>query len=171
MLSHFDQSPGAGTTRLVIGISASRRFRGLQQRWLASRTREACRVLGVGSGEISIRLADDGEMSRLHLQHKGVAGPTDVLTFDFEAPADSDRVHVEVEIIVGAEVALREAVKRDHPPAVEALLYITHGLLHCLGHDDHDPKRAAAMHRREDQVLNSLGVGPAYHTGNQRRSR
>lgn len=155
----------------MIGLSASRRFRGLQQRWLASITRRACVTLGVRSGDLSIRLADDHEMSRLHKQHKGTSGPTDVLTFDFTDPGDSQRGHLEVEIIIGAEVAQREAVKRGHAPRNEALLYIIHGLLHCLGHDDHDPSQAAAMHRREDQVLKAVGVGAAYRTGGQRRSR
>ncbi len=161
------------TARLTIEVSATRRFIGLNRRWLAGQTRAACAVLGLRSGEISIRLADDAEMGRLHSQHKGIAGPTDVLTFDFDPPhAGNDqkrtRCHLDVEIVVGGQVAQREGRRRDHEPRMEATLYIVHGLLHCLGHDDHNPAQAAAMHRREDVVLKELGVGPVHRPVSRR---
>lgn len=161
------------TTRLAIDVSAARRFAGLNKRLLALQTRAACGALGVRTGEISIRLADDVEMGRLHKQHKGIGGPTDVLTFDFDPHAglpakEGPRRHVEVEIVIGAQVAQRESRRREHGAGVEALLYIVHGLLHCLGHDDHDPPQAAAMHRREDAVLRRVGVGPAYRADRRR---
>jgi len=161
---------GPRTAQITIEVSATRRFVGLNRRWLAGRTRAACAVLGVLGGEISVRMADDAEMGRLHEQHKGIAGPTDVLTFDFGPPgAGNDPAgrsrRVEVEIVIGGQVAQREALRRNHEPGAEAMLYIIHGLLHCLGHDDHDPARAAVMHRREDVVLNAIGVGAAYRPG------
>ena len=156
--------------RLVVEVSAARRFVGLNRRWLAARTRAACRVLGVQSGEISIRLADDAEMSHLHEQHKGIAGPTDVLTFDFQRPhaGKEGRCHLEAEIVIDGQVAQRQARSRHHEPGAEAMLYIVHGLLHCLGHDDHEPTQAAAMHRREDATLRRIGVGPAYRARGDR---
>jgi ssRNA-specific RNase YbeY (16S rRNA maturation enzyme) len=42
------------------------------------------------------------------------------------------------------------------------LLYVVHALLHCLGHDDHEEQAAEAMHRMEDAVLESIGVGPVF---------
>lgn len=165
---------GPHAAQITIDVSATRRFVGLNRRWLISRTRAACGVLGVRSGEISIRLADDAEMGRLHDRHRGIPGPTDVLTFDFRPAGQGDdrpgsRCRVEVEIVIGGQVAQREARRRDHSPGVEAILYIVHGLLHCLGHDDHDPAEAAAMHRREDVVLKAIGVGPAYRAAASRR--
>jgi len=49
----------------------------------------------------------------------------------------------------------------------ELLLYVVHGVLHCLGMDDHDEAAAAAMHRVEDAVLTAIGVGPVYSAGRQ----
>ena len=43
----------------------------------------------------------------------------------------------------------------------ELLLYCVHGLLHCLGHDDHDEAGWRAMHAREDEIERTLDVLPA----------
>ena len=39
-----------------------------------------------------------------------------------------------------------------------------HGVLHCLGMDDHEEASFEAMHRMEDAVLSHIGVGPVFHT-------
>lgn len=148
--------------KLTIEVSASRPFRGIDRRRLAAQTRQIAGLLGLRSGEVSIHLADDGEMGRLHEQHKGLAGPTDVLTFHF-SEATGERGQLEVEIVVGAEVAQREAGRRGREAGVEALLYIVHGLLHCLGYDDHDPAQARKMHLREDELLTAIGLGAVFH--------
>jgi len=42
------------------------------------------------------------------------------------------------------------------------LLYVVHGVLHCLGHDDHDEAGYASMHALEDRVLYAIGVGATF---------
>ncbi len=42
------------------------------------------------------------------------------------------------------------------------LLYITHGLLHVLGYDDSSPAKFRRMHKREDELLEALGIGKVY---------
>jgi len=37
-----------------------------------------------------------------------------------------------------------------------------HGLLHLLGHDDHNVRSAGRMHRRENQLLTELGFGKVF---------
>jgi len=116
---------------------------------------------------VSIYLADNEEMGRLHEQFKGRSGPTDVLTFQLQptrrAPAGKARAaRVDAEIVVGAEVAQREARDRGLAVEAEALLYVVHGLLHCLGEDDHNSASAKRMHAREDRVLRAVGVGTVF---------
>ncbi len=149
-------------SRLTIEVSASGLFRGINRRRLAAQTRQITRLLGLRSGDLSIHLADDAEMGGLHEQHKGLAGSTDVLTFHFSQTA-TDPKHLEAEIIIGAEVAQREARRRGRQAGVEALLYVVHGLLHCLGYDDHEPAQARRMHRREDELLSAIGLGSVFH--------
>jgi hypothetical protein len=36
-----------------------------------------------------------------------------------------------------------------------------------MGHDDHEEEASAAMHRMEDAVLDSIGVGPVFRVQEQ----
>ena len=110
-------------------------------------------------GEVRIRVVNDAAMSMLHERHSGIGGTTDVLTFDLRpmglGPLDTD-------IVVCLDEAVRQAGSRGHPPTRELLLYALHGVLHCLGHDDHDEGSYARMHAAEDAVLAAIGVGPIF---------
>src|SRR5690606_17671934 len=132
-------------------------------RWLAETSRSAAAALGA-TGEVRVRIVDDAEMDRAHRQYKGIAGTTDVLTFDLSdhQPGDAGTPVRVAHIRVCADEAARQAAKRAVDLRTELLLYIVHGMLHCLGHDDLTPEDAAAMHRREDEVLTAIGVGPVY---------
>lgn len=113
--------------------------------------------------KLSIAMVDDACMSELHQRYLNISTTTDVLTFDL---GDEDDL-VEGEIVVCVDTAIREAASRKIPPETEALLYIVHGVLHLLGHDDHDEESARRMHLIEDDVLTRLGVGPAYRVSAQ----
>lgn len=106
-----------------------------------------------------MQVVDDETMSTLHSRHAGETGTTDVLTFDLredvEQPLDAD-------IVVCIDEAGRQAATRGHAVERELLLYILHGALHCLGHDDHDDAAYLAMHREEDAVLTAIGVGRTF---------
>jgi len=54
---------------------------------------------------------------------------------------------------------------RGYPVEAELLLYVVHGMLHCLGLDDHEEAEAAQMHRFEDAVLEAVGVGRVFGRG------
>lgn len=111
------------------------------------------------TGELRLRVVHDPVMAGLHERHTNVAGTTDVLTFDLRpmglGPVDAD-------IVVCLDEARRQALARGHPPERELLLYAIHGLLHCLGHDDHDNEAYQRMHAAEDRLLTALGVGPVF---------
>jgi probable rRNA maturation factor len=99
-------------------------------------------------------------MAELHLFHSGVEGTTDVLTFDLRQGAAGP---LEVEIVACLDEARRMA--GAGPVERELLLYLLHGALHCLGHDDHDPEGFARMHEREDEILLAIGVGAVFDGG------
>ncbi len=129
--------------------------------WMAARMRRIVAHADVAAGTVSIAVVDDGAMAALHEAHMGVAGPTDVLTFDLRDPTDSD-APVDVDVAVNLDEATRRARERGHDAALELLLYAVHGLLHVTGHDDHDPAAAARMHQREDALLVAIGLPPVY---------
>ncbi|HYE02481.1 MAG TPA: rRNA maturation RNase YbeY [Phycisphaerales bacterium] len=131
-----------------------------QLRWLSARLEAALAHLGT-PGEVRLRLVADAEMSRANRDYAGHAGTTDVLTFDLSPPADSGG-RLDADLLLCVDEARRQADRRAHPLERELLLYALHGVLHCLGHDDHDEAAAARMHRCEDDILIAIGVGPTY---------
>lgn len=131
--------------------------------WLAGKVAEALGVLRA-RGSVSARIVDDREMAEAHERYKGVPGTTDVLTFDLGggSGAGEGGGEVEADLLICVDEARRQAAARGHGAERELLLYILHGVLHCLGHDDHGEAEAARMHAEEDRVLAAIGVGAVY---------
>jgi rRNA maturation RNase YbeY len=132
-------------------------------------TRAAALIFPSRPGIITFAIVNDADMAAAHERYSGIPGTTDALTFDLSdtsarnAPGNAPgNAPVEADILVCIDVARREAALRNHPFNHELLLYMIHGMLHCAGHDDHDPAAAAAMHAREDHLLHALGIGPIY---------
>jgi probable rRNA maturation factor len=131
--------------------------------FLIQHTHAAAARLGL-SGEVRIRVVGDLAMAAGHERYSKVSGTTDVLTFDLrdETERAESPARMDVDIWVCADEARRQAARRGHSPEKELLLYTLHGLLHCLGHGDHDDDAFSRMHAREDEVLRAIGVGPVF---------
>lgn len=130
--------------------------------WLDRELRRVVDHLGVG-GDCRVRLAADAEVARAHQQHLGQPGTTDVITFDLSDPTDAGAsLFLDVDLLVCLDEAERQSAAAGIPVEHELLLYMVHGILHCLGHDDHDEDRAVAMHSLEDEILTTIGIGPVY---------
>lgn len=113
--------------------------------------------------ELSVAVVGDATMSRLHEQYLNIPGPTDVLTFELDHDARG-RV-ISGEVIVCLPEAKRQAQKTGSAVRKELLLYALHGMLHLSGFDDRTAPEYRAMHRKEDQILKRLGVGPVFSNG------
>jgi probable rRNA maturation factor len=124
-------------------------------------------VAAQGGGEVRVRLVRDAEMSDAHARYGGEEGTTDVLTFDMrdERGVEPSSGALDVDIWACVDEARRQAAARGHGVDVELLLYCLHGVLHCLGHDDHDPAGFERMHAEEDRILQGIGVGRVYASG------
>ena len=109
---------------------------------------------------VLIALVGDARMSQLHEKFLNVAGPTDVLTFELDHNARG-RVTAG-EVIVCVPEARRQARKRGSTVQKELLLYALHGMLHLSGFDDRTAAGYRNMHRKEDQILTKLGIGPVF---------
>jgi probable rRNA maturation factor len=120
----------------------------------------ALRRHGIRRACIGLAVVNDGAIARLNRTHLNHEGPTDVITFDMRDNAEAD--DVEGEIVVSAETAMRQASARGHGVADELSLYAVHGVLHLLGYDDQGDEQADRMHKVEDEVLTSMGIGAIY---------
>lgn len=134
--------------------------------WLEDMIQRVAHRLRLRRVDLSVVIVDDALMARMHEEHCGVPGTTDVITFDLSdapptEPGSADTA--EGELYLCLDEATRVAARRGHPVDHELLLYATHGLLHLLGYDDHEPSEYDAMHAREDELLNAVGVGAVFH--------
>jgi len=91
--------------------------------------------------EITVLIVSDRRMAALHKEFCGLAGPTDVLTFQHG------------EIVISAERAVRQARIFHSDLMAEIQLYLLHGLLHLAGFDDLTANRRMQMHRLQKKLL------------------
>ena len=129
---------------------------------LAAAADHALKSLSFSRGRLEIAVVDAEEMAVQHRQWKKLDGPTDVLSFDLRDAEQSG--HIDGQLIVCEQVARDEAQRRLVDWQDELTLYVIHGCLHLCGYDDHDPDDAAAMHRKEDQLLTELGRPPIFYS-------
>ncbi len=109
-----------------------------------------------GEPNLSVAVVDDATIQRINNEHLGHDHPTDSLAFDYKDDPGPDGICGEV--VVSAETACREAAVRGIEPLHELLLYVAHGVLHLLGHEDGTPSLRLAMNRRAGDILLGLGV-------------
>ncbi len=103
--------------------------------------------------ELDVAVLDAAEMARLNRQHLDHGGATDVISFDLTSPTDDGLC---AQVIVCADVAVREARRRGLGRRRELLLYVVHGLLHVMGYDDLSPDEASRMHAREEELIDEF---------------
>lgn len=130
--------------------------------WLARMSQAAAHQATPLPGEVRVRLIDDAAMAAAHLKYSSIPGTTDVLTFDMADGQSAQGEPLDVDILVSVDEARRQAALRGHQVERELLLYVLHGVLHCLGHDDHDDLAFARMHAEEDRILTAIGVGSTF---------
>jgi probable rRNA maturation factor len=123
-----------------------------------SQLQAAVRIVLTGSdfssANISIAVVDDPTMHELNNQYLKHDYPTDVLSFVLDDSTDT----LDGEVIVSADTAIREAAEAGWSAENELLLYVIHGSLHLIGHDDHDPTDQAEMYATEANCLKQLGI-------------
>ena len=93
---------------------------------------------------LEVAMVDDTTSDRVHRDFMNIEGPTDVITFHHG------------EIVIGAEVAARQAADYGEPLARELLRYLVHGLLHLAGHEDEDADGRAAMENAQETIITTL---------------
>ena len=108
---------------------------------------------------LTVLLVDAKASARLHETHFADASATDVMTFpDGGLDPETGRRHLG-DLAVCVDVARRAAAARRRAVGDELILYILHGLLHLLGHDDRKPRDRAKMWAAQRRLLAGVGIG------------
>jgi len=123
--------------------------------------RAICKRFKLSKATISIAIVDDAQIRKVNRQFLNRDSTTDCLSFDLSD--DDTNAPKSFELVVNAEMAVKEANSRDHSSEAELALYITHGLLHNLGFDDSSKDRLRKMHDTEDEILKQQGYGLVYN--------
>jgi probable rRNA maturation factor len=121
--------------------------------------------------EVELTLCGDPEMERLHFDHMGERGPTDVLSFPLhEWSLDGAASHLADEdgvgppgmplllgdVVIDVDQALRQSADGGWSVAEELALLAVHGTLHLMGHDHAEIEEEEQMRAAEQAVLRVL---------------
>jgi len=105
--------------------------------------------------EVSVRLVDSAEMSRLNETYRGKAGPTNVLSFPADLP-EGLALPLLGDIVICAPVVRAEAATQGKSLNAHWAHMAVHGTLHLLGYDHNTEEEAATMEALESAILERL---------------
>src|ERR1700739_357817 len=94
--------------------------------------------------EILVVLVSDRKISAIHEQFMGIAGATDVITFQHG------------EILISVETAARQAIEYESGLLPELRVYIAHGLLHLGGYDDLSEDGFREMAKLQNELVEKV---------------
>jgi len=132
--------------KTVAGLSedAVRRF--------VLRARRAAGLLGA----VDVLLTSSAAMRSLNLQFRKKNAPTDVLSFPYHSSRNGSKRPFAGEIAICADIAVQNAAKLGHSPAIEVKILALHGILHLAGYD-HE-RDNGKMARKEATLRLRLGL-------------
>jgi probable rRNA maturation factor len=125
--------------------------------------------------EVSVLITGSGEIHDLNRQYRNVDSETDVLSFpaiEYGKPADFSFIkkgsadYFDMEngaLILGDIVLCLERVRKQageygHSQKRELGFLVAHSMLHLFGYDHIDDAERAVMERRQDEILNGIGI-------------
>lgn len=128
-------------------------------------------AFSAGGGEstgppgLTLRIVDSGESAELNQTWRHKSGPTNVLSFPFDAPeglpADALEPYVG-DLVICAPLVRREAQEQSKDEEAHWAHLVVHGILHLLGYDHLEKTEAAAMEALEVRIVTGLGYPDPY---------
>ena len=114
-----------------------------------------------GDVEVVIRVVDEAESASLNETYRHRQGPTNVLSFPFEAPPGVES-HLLGDLAVCAPVVAREAREQGKSLSAHWAHMVVHGVLHLQGYDHLEARAADEMENLERRILGQLGYPDPY---------
>lgn len=113
--------------------------------------------------EVSVTLVDDEKIRVLNREYRKVDAPTDVLSFamlegEDVVDANEDGEVILGDIVISLERARGQAEEYGHSIERETAYLAIHGALHLLEYDHMNEKDKGIMRKREEEVLEILGL-------------
>ena len=115
------------------------------------------------AGEITLRLVDREEITRLNRSYRQQDKATNVLAFPSCLP---DSVILDQpllgDVIVCPAVLQEESISLQKPLSAHWAHIVIHGVLHLLGYDHHNEEETLIMQGLETRLLDQLGFDDPY---------
>lgn len=119
--------------------------------------------------ELSIRLVDEDESAELNNEYRGKNGPTNVLSFPFEAPIELEP-RLLGDLVICVPVVVREAAEQGKSVDDHWAHMVVHGCLHLLGYDHIEDYEAEQMEALEITILQTLNIANPYQWQGEQHS-
>ena len=124
---------------------------------------------------VNLVVTDNAGIRELNRQFRGIDRETDVLSFpnmDFTTPGvfeickgrEADYFDPETgmlqlgDIMISAEKAREQAESYGHSLRREFAFLVAHSMLHLCGYDHVEEEQAAAMEKKQEDILEKLGI-------------
>lgn len=111
--------------------------------------------------ELSIRLVELEESQSLNSQYRHKDKPTNVLSFEFEAP-EGLSLNLLGDLVICSDIVSSEAISQNKPLLSHWAHMVIHGCLHLLGFDHINDSDADEMESLEIEILAKLDISNPY---------
>ena len=113
------------------------------------------------NAELTIRIVAEDESAELNQTYRHKQGPTNVLSFPFEAPPGVP-MDLLGDLVICAAVVERQAQEQHKGSEAHWAHMVIHGCLHLLGYDHIEPQQAEMMETLEISILQAMGYANPY---------
>ena len=144
--------------QLDLTVQNMTRRKGLPGRAALMQWAEAA-LTGAGKGvaTVTVRLVGKAESARLNQRYRGKTGPTNVLSFSYDAKSG-----LHGDIVICVPIVTIEAAAQNKRLRAHWAHLVVHGILHLRGHDHMTETEARAMEALEVRILRRLGFPNPY---------
>lgn len=153
------------TPRLTIELNRASKFWPADLKPLARKVLAAARAVLpeklAGPAEISVLLGADSDQKALNSAFRGMAEPTNVLSFPALAPGAPIEGFLG-DISFAYQTVRREAAAAGIPFRHHFAHLLAHGFLHILGYDHERDEEAGRMEALESAILAKLKISDPY---------
>ena len=111
--------------------------------------------------ELTVRIVGVDEITDLNRRYRHKTGPTNILSFPFEAPPGVE-LNLLGDLVIAAPVVVSEARQQNKTQEAHWAHMVVHGTLHLLGYDHQAAAEAEDMEAREIRILQSMGYTNPY---------
>lgn len=111
--------------------------------------------------ELTVRIVSCQESQELNGQYRDKNKPTNVLSFEFDAPPEID-INLLGDLVICADIVEQEAKQQNKPILHHWLHMLVHGTLHLLGFDHIKDEDAKRMEGLEIAILAKLDIDDPY---------